>query len=85
MSRRWTTSFLKPNTPFMGLFFQDCWVIIKDDLFFKKTIIKDDLTTAFNQLDSTSDQYFNLLNTSNSILVPSKLDAKHTVERIKKG
>jgi len=49
---------------FTGIFFKECWEIIKDDL-----------TAAFNQLHNLNAQGFDLLNLANIFLLPKKLDA----------
>ena len=49
---------------FTGLFFKECWEIIKHDL-----------TAAFNQLYNMNVQGFELLNSANIFLLPKKMDA----------
>jgi len=51
---------------FTGIFFKECWEIIKYDL-----------ASAFNQLHNLNAQQLSLLNSANIILIPKKLDAKH--------
>ena len=66
------TIFSMPNdkapgpVSFTGIFFKECWEIIKFDL-----------TAAFNQLHNLNAQQLNLLNSANIILIPKKMDAKH--------
>ena len=49
---------------FTGLFFKECWEIIKHDL-----------TAALNQLYNMNVQGFDLLNSANIFLLPKKMDA----------
>jgi len=49
---------------FTGLFFKECWEIIKHDL-----------TATFNQLYNMNAQGFDLLNSANIFLLPKKMDA----------
>ncbi|WVZ94829.1 LOW QUALITY PROTEIN: hypothetical protein U9M48_040673 [Paspalum notatum var. saurae] len=50
---------------FTGAFFRACW-----------NIIKDDLTSAFNQLHNINGQDFRLLNAGNIVLIPKNADAR---------
>ena len=51
---------------FMGIFFKECWEIIKFDFI-----------AAFNQLHNLNAQHLSLLNSANIILIPKNMDAKN--------
>ena len=51
---------------FTGIFFKECWEIIKFDFI-----------AAFNQLHNLNAQHLSLLNSANNILIPKKMEAKH--------
>jgi len=48
---------------FIGIFFKECWEIIKDDL-----------TAAFNQLHNLNAQGFDFIKLGQFFLLPKKLD-----------
>ncbi|WVZ62234.1 hypothetical protein U9M48_012000 [Paspalum notatum var. saurae] len=54
---------------FTGIFFKECWEIIKED------VVAD-----FHQLHGLNGSHFNLLNSANIVLIPKKLEAARMSE-----
>ncbi|WVZ85361.1 hypothetical protein U9M48_032298 [Paspalum notatum var. saurae] len=51
---------------FIGIFFKECW-----------DIIKDDVVAAFHQLHGMNGSHFKMLNSTTIVLIPMKLEATH--------